>query len=124
MAALNLRELIGKLNETCRKTLEDAAGLCLSRTHYNVEIEHWLFGTAGGPEHTDLAALLAHFGVDVSRVSAEPDTPDRPTENGQFPSPGVQSEYRGPDSRGVAAWHRELRGNRSAIGAPASRSFE
>ena len=31
-----------RLNDTTRKALEDAAGLCLSRTHYNVEIEHFL----------------------------------------------------------------------------------
>ena len=39
---LNLKSLIGKLNDTTRSSLEAAAGLCLSRTHYDIEIEHYL----------------------------------------------------------------------------------
>ena len=39
---VNLRSLIGKLNDTTRNALEAAAGLCLSRTHYDVEVEHYL----------------------------------------------------------------------------------
>ena len=38
----SLKSLIGKLNENARRGLEGAAGLCLSRTHFNVEIEHYL----------------------------------------------------------------------------------
>ena len=40
--SVELRPLIGKLNESARSALEAAAGLCLSRTHYDVEIEHFL----------------------------------------------------------------------------------
>ena len=39
---LNLKALIGKLNEPARLALEGAAGLCLSRTNYDVEVEHYL----------------------------------------------------------------------------------
>ncbi len=42
MVPINLKSLVAKLNDICRRSLEGAAGLCLSRTHYNVEIEHWL----------------------------------------------------------------------------------
>ena len=35
--SINLKSLIGKLNETTRNTLEAAAGLCLSRTHRSEE---------------------------------------------------------------------------------------
>ena len=42
MAVSNLKSLIAKLNETCRSALESAAGLCLSQTHYDVDIEHFL----------------------------------------------------------------------------------
>ena len=38
--------MVGRLNEPCRRALEGAAGLTLSRTHYNVEIEHWLLKLA------------------------------------------------------------------------------
>ena len=40
--SVNLRGLIGKLNDPTRGALESAAGLCLSRTHYDVEVEHFL----------------------------------------------------------------------------------
>ena len=42
MSAINLKTLVNKLNPVCRRALEGAAGLCLSRTNYNVEMEHWL----------------------------------------------------------------------------------
>ncbi len=40
--ALNLRSLIARLNTTCRGAMEGAAGLCMSRGHYEVEVEHLL----------------------------------------------------------------------------------
>jgi type VI secretion system protein VasG len=70
MAALNLKELVGKLNNTCRQSLEGAAGLCLSRTNYNIEIEHWLLKLLEQSD-TDLAAVLKHYRVDVSRLTAD-----------------------------------------------------
>ena len=39
---INLKSLVGKLNQNTRAALEAAAGLCLSRTHYDIEIEHLL----------------------------------------------------------------------------------
>ena len=61
--SVNLKSLIGKLNDTMRGALEGAAGLCLSRTHYDVEIEHFLMklldSSAG-----DLACILRHFEID------------------------------------------------------------
>ena len=44
--SVNLRALIGKLNAATRGAVEGAAGLCLSRTHYDVEIEHFLVKAA------------------------------------------------------------------------------
>ena len=70
MATVNLKSLIGKLNSTCTRTLEGAAGLCLSRSNYNVEIEHWLLKLLEGSQ-TDIHAILKSFGVDVSRMTAD-----------------------------------------------------
>ena len=39
---VNLKSLVARLNDTCRGALEGAAGLCLSRTNYDVEVEHLL----------------------------------------------------------------------------------
>jgi type VI secretion system protein VasG len=68
--AVNLRALIGKLNDTTRNALEAAAGLCLSRTHYDVEVEHYLMKLLDSSSD-DLAAILKHFEVDKSRLAAE-----------------------------------------------------
>jgi type VI secretion system protein VasG len=66
----NLKALISKLNTTCRSALEGAAGLCLSRTHYDVEIEHLLVKLLETPD-TDILKILRHFGVDGSRVARD-----------------------------------------------------
>jgi type VI secretion system protein VasG len=67
---LNLKSLIGKLNDPMRGTLEAAAGLCLARTHYDVEIEHFLLKLLDSSDN-DFACILKHFGVDKSRLAAE-----------------------------------------------------
>jgi len=68
MITVDLRALIGKLNDTTRRSLEAATGLCLSRTHYDVEVEHWLLKLLEQTD-TDLLAILNHFGVDLTRLS-------------------------------------------------------
>ncbi len=68
--AVNLRALIGKLDDTTRSALEGAAGLCLARTHYDVEIEHFLLKLLDSPG-SDFATILHHFGVDTARLSAD-----------------------------------------------------
>ena len=70
MAGLDLRGLIGKLNPVCQRALEGAAGLCLSRTNYNVEIEHWLVKLLEQPGN-DICLLLKHFEIDQGRVLAD-----------------------------------------------------
>jgi type VI secretion system protein VasG len=62
--------LVGKLNDTCRRSLEAAAGFTLSRTHYNVEIEHWLLKLLESAD-TDLVAILCHYEIDPARVAAD-----------------------------------------------------
>ena len=66
MAAIDLKQLVGRLNDPCRRALEAAAGLTLSRTHYNVEIEHWLLALADRPDG-DITAILRHYEIDQGR---------------------------------------------------------
>ena len=68
--AVNLKSLIGKLNDPTRAALEAAAGLCLSRTHYNIEVEHMLMKLLDSSDN-DVARILRHFGVDASRLAGE-----------------------------------------------------
>ncbi len=67
---VNLKGLIGKLNAPTRGALEGAAGLCLSRTHYDVEIEHFLLKALDATDG-DLAFILKHYGVNRSRLVAD-----------------------------------------------------
>ncbi|MDD2877805.1 MAG: type VI secretion system ATPase TssH [Acidiphilium sp.] len=66
MAAIDLKSLIARLNEHSRRSLEAAAGLTLSRSHYNVEIEHWLLKLADGTD-TDIPLILRHYDIDHGR---------------------------------------------------------
>jgi type VI secretion system protein VasG len=66
----NLKALIEKLNDTTRRALEAAAGLCVSRTHYDIEIEHYLLKALDSTEN-DIAAILKHFAIDRSRLTKE-----------------------------------------------------
>ncbi|HEX5178500.1 MAG TPA: type VI secretion system ATPase TssH [Gemmatimonadaceae bacterium] len=67
---VNLKHLIGKLNPVTRNALESAAGLCLSRTHYDVEVEHYLMKLLDVPD-SDLTFILKHYGIDRSRFAGE-----------------------------------------------------
>ncbi len=70
MAAIDLKALVGRLDDHCRRALEAAAGLTLSRSHYNVELEHWLVKLADGTD-TDIAAILRHYEADHGRLMAD-----------------------------------------------------
>ena len=70
MAGLDLKSLIAKLNPVCQRSLEGAAGLCLSRSNYNVEIEHWLIKLLEQPGN-DICLLLKHFEIDQGNLLAD-----------------------------------------------------
>ena len=70
MAAIDLKQLVGHLNDTCRRALEAAAGLTLSRTHYNVEIEHWLVTLADRPDG-DISFILKHYEIESGRFAID-----------------------------------------------------
>ena len=67
---VDLRALIGKLNHETRAAVEGAAGLCLARTNYDVEIEHYLLKLLDATD-ADLAFILKHYGIDRSRVAKD-----------------------------------------------------
>jgi type VI secretion system protein VasG len=67
---MNLKSLIGKLNDSTRGALEAAAGLCLARTHYDIEVEHYLTKLLDSTDN-DATAIFKHFEVDTSRLTGE-----------------------------------------------------
>ena len=68
--SVNLKSLIGKLNDTMRGAVQNAAGLCLSRTHYDVEIEHFLMKLLDSSSD-DLACIIRYFEIDRTRLVGE-----------------------------------------------------
>ena len=68
--SVNTKSLFGRLNETCFKAFNNAAGLCLSRTNYDVEVEHFLLKLLEAPD-TDLAKILRRFEIDASRLQKD-----------------------------------------------------
>ncbi len=67
MAISNLKSLIGKLNTVCRKSLESAAGLCLSHTNYDVEQEHFFIKLLD-IQDTDFQKILRYFEINESHL--------------------------------------------------------
>src|SRR5438477_2296966 len=68
--SVNLRALIAKLSPTTRGAVEAAAGLCLSRTHYDVEVEHYLVKLLDSTD-SDFAFVLRHYAIDRSRLASD-----------------------------------------------------
>ncbi|QQS39651.1 MAG: type VI secretion system ATPase TssH [Acidobacteriota bacterium] len=85
---VNLKSLVGRLNDTCRSALEDAAGLCLSRTNYDVEIEH-LLAKLLEKDDTDLHAICHHFEVNVDRLTRDVNTALDRLKTGNNRTPGL-----------------------------------
>ena len=68
----DMRSLIARLNPSTRSAVENAAGLCVGRTHYDVEVEHFLRKLLDDNDG-DTPLILHHFGVDRSRLTADLD---------------------------------------------------
>ena len=67
MITSNLKALVSRLNPACKSAMEGAAGLCLSRTHYEVEVEHLLYKLLEA-NNTDLHAILRQYDINESKV--------------------------------------------------------
>nr|WP_208995385.1 type VI secretion system ATPase TssH [Roseibium hamelinense] len=67
---LDLRRLIGRLNTYSRRSLEAAAGLAVTRGHYEVAIEHLLHVFAEDSQH-DIQSACRHFEVDPASFKKE-----------------------------------------------------
>jgi type VI secretion system protein VasG len=88
MAAIDLKQLIGRLNEPCRRALDAAIGITLARTHYNVEIEHWLLKLAE-PADGDVTAILRHYEIDQGRFVTDLNRALEKLKTGNSRTPGL-----------------------------------
>ena len=66
----DIKSLIGKLDRDGRKVLERSAALCVSQTHYDVEVEHVLLALLRLKDGT-VAGILRHYDVDAGRLETE-----------------------------------------------------
>jgi type VI secretion system protein VasG len=67
MISVDIKSLLGRLNSYCTRNLEAAAGLCVTRTHYEVAVEHLLSKLLYDPQ-SDLPLILRQFDIDAGRV--------------------------------------------------------
>ncbi|MEM7412541.1 MAG: type VI secretion system ATPase TssH [Myxococcota bacterium] len=67
MVGVDLKSLLRKLDPLCTRALEGAAGIAVSRGHYEVTIDHLLLRLLEEPT-SDLAHIFPHFDVEASRV--------------------------------------------------------
>lgn len=67
MQIVEFKSLVDRLNTTCRDALENAAGICLNRTHYEITIEHMLVRLLDNPQ-SDVQLILKQAGIDPGRT--------------------------------------------------------
>lgn len=70
MSTTTLKSLVEKLNPASRQSLEAATARCQSRSHYSVEIEHWLDAMLEQGDG-DLALLLRTFAINIDVVKQQ-----------------------------------------------------
>ena len=85
---VNLKSLVGRLNDVSRNALEGAAGLCLSRTNYDVEIEHMLVKLLE-QDNTDIHRICSHFEINIDRLSKDVNSALDRFKSGNSRTPGL-----------------------------------
>ena len=65
MIASNVRNVLEKLNKQGRALLEGAVGSCVTRSHYEVSLSHFLNQAMEDPA-CDVPYILAQFKIDAN----------------------------------------------------------
>lgn len=91
MSTTTLKSLVEKLNQTSRASLEAATTRCQSRSHYSVEIEHWLEAILAHDDN-DISLILRSFDInsDVVKQQLQQVLEHLKTGNNGLPSISVQ----------------------------------
>ncbi len=85
---VNLKSLVGRLNDVTRGALEGAAGLCLSRTNYDVEVEH-ILAKILEQDDTDLHKIASHYEINIDRLNKDVQTALDRLKTGNSRTPGL-----------------------------------
>lgn len=67
MSHRDLSPLLRRLNDHCARALADAASLCETRAHRDIEVEHWLIKLFELGEG-DLVAIMRSYALDVDGI--------------------------------------------------------
>lgn len=67
MLLVELKPLVGRLNAFAKQSLEDGVGLCVSRSHYEITVEHLLVKLFDNPQ-ADIALMLRQEGLDAALI--------------------------------------------------------
>ncbi len=67
MVTVDIKSLLTHLNSFCTNALHNAAGLCVSRTHYEVTVEHFMSQFLEDPQ-SDWPPILRQFDMDPGRI--------------------------------------------------------
>ncbi|ANB74863.1 ClpV1 family T6SS ATPase [Paraburkholderia phytofirmans OLGA172] len=67
MTARNLSPFLRRLNDHCARALAEAASLCETRAHRDIEVEHWLIKLLELGEG-DLVAIVRHYELDADAI--------------------------------------------------------
>lgn len=70
MVHVNLEKLFEKLSPLGKRSLETAIATCMTRTNYNVELEHWL-SVLNDTEDADFGRILDSFEIDMGRLKTD-----------------------------------------------------
>lgn len=70
MSTTTLKSLVEKLNPASRQSLEAATARCQSRSHYSVEIEHWLDAMLE-QDNSDVSIILRSFDINPDTVKQQ-----------------------------------------------------
>jgi type VI secretion system protein VasG len=65
-----LKTLVSKLNDTTRDALQQAANLCIARSHFEVDIEHVFLALLNAPQ-SDFGLLCQKFGISLTELQRD-----------------------------------------------------
>lgn len=67
MVQVDIKSLLMHLNGVCTKALQNAAGLCVSRMHYEITVEHFITKVLE-EQGSDIPLIVQRFGIEVGKI--------------------------------------------------------
>ncbi len=123
MINVDIKSLLGRLNSCCTRSLEAAAGLCVSRTHYEVTVEHFWMKLLEEPQ-SDLTLIFRHFNQDVGRIQKAVGETIEEFQTGNAGKPVFSPSASGMVAGGVARCFDRSHRKQGPLGGPPHRFLE